>query len=178
MMNNPSAPSGKSMKYARREYERRFLLAEPPPGPAVRTVAINDRYLSGTTLRLRRMDDPDEPAPVFKLTQKIAAPDGGPGLITTMYLTEPEFELLATLEGPAISKVRLSIPPLGVDVFGAQLQGLTLAEAEFETEVAYEAFVPLPFVVAEVTDDLRFTGGRLAMTSAADLRGVLHSYGL
>ena len=76
-MNNPSAPAGKSTKYARHEYERRFLLAERPPDPAVRTVAIHDRYLTGTTLRLRRMDDHAEKAPVFKLTQKIPAADGG-----------------------------------------------------------------------------------------------------
>ena len=122
------------------------------------------------------MTRPD--ATVFKLTQKIAAPEGGPGLITTMYLTESEFDLLAGLDGRVISKVRHSIPPLGVDVFADELAGLTLAEAEFETEEECQSFVPPAFVIAEVTHDVRFTGGRLAVTDAADLRAALRSFGL
>jgi hypothetical protein len=41
-------------KYARVERERRFLLAGPPPAPAVTTSRrITDRYLPGMRLRVR-----------------------------------------------------------------------------------------------------------------------------
>jgi hypothetical protein len=44
-------------KYARVERERRFLLAGPPPAPAVTASRrITDRYLPGTRLRLRRVE--------------------------------------------------------------------------------------------------------------------------
>jgi hypothetical protein len=64
----------------------------------------------------------------YKLTQKIPALDGWPGLISTTYLNEEEFALLSTLPGSAQRKTRYSIPPFGVDVFDPPLVGLILAE--------------------------------------------------
>ena len=61
-------------KYARVERERRFLLARPPPAPAViASRRITDRYLPGTRLRLRRVDHLDGGTCEFKLTQKVPA---------------------------------------------------------------------------------------------------------
>lgn len=179
-MDHPSAPAGKATKYARREHERRFLLADLPPGEPVRTVVIHDRYLTGTRLRLRRMGQvaPPGQAVVYKLTQKVPAPDGGPGLLTNTYLSEPEFNVFAALPGAVLVKTRHSFPPLGVDVFGGELDGLLLAEAEFETEEECEAFIPPDFVVAEVTHDVRFTGGALVTTDAAGIRAALRAFGL
>ena len=57
-MENPSAPQGKSLKYARLERERRFLLARPPETGAMAAVEIVDHYLAGTRLRLRAVLDP------------------------------------------------------------------------------------------------------------------------
>src|SRR5262245_26286823 len=99
-LENPSAPPGKSGKYARPELERRFLLAEMLPGKIERTAEITDRYLNGTRLRLRRMTvrTAKHDARVFyKLTQKVPLPQGGPGLITTVYLSEDEHERLAAV---------------------------------------------------------------------------------
>lgn len=70
-MDNPSAPRGKSERYARRELERRFLLAAPPEGPVERTTYTFDRYLEGTRLRLRKKTD--ETGTHCKLTQKVPA---------------------------------------------------------------------------------------------------------
>jgi hypothetical protein len=44
---NESAPAGKELKYARRERERRFLLAGQPDGPVVGAVHIADRFSRG-----------------------------------------------------------------------------------------------------------------------------------
>jgi len=173
---NPSAPIGKSMKYARRELERRFLLTEVPPTPGViRTAVITDRYIAGTRFRLRRSIErsAESTATVYKLTQKIPADDGGPGLITTMYLSEAEFDAFSKLPGDVLTKTRLSIPPFGIDVFDPPLDGLILAEAEFETEEEMLAFGAPRFAVADVTADPRFTGGRLVRCTREELRAAL-----
>ena len=80
-------------KYARIEWERRFLLDRFARDAAVTRVRyIKDRYIEGTTLRLRQQSDNDGPT-VFKLTQKLRDNGDGArqGLITSMDLTNVEF---------------------------------------------------------------------------------------
>ncbi|SHN19473.1 CYTH domain-containing protein [Actinacidiphila paucisporea] len=167
-------------KYARVERERRFLLAEAPaPSAATVTRMITDRYLVGTRLRLRRAERSDGGCEL-KLTQKVpvALPGAVQGLITNTYLSSAEYDLLASLPAAVLSKARFSLPPFGVDVFEGPLKGLVLAEAEFTTDGEAQSFVPPPECVAEVTDDARFTGGRLVETSRPDLLQWLAEYGL
>jgi CYTH domain-containing protein len=180
---HPDAPAGKATKYARPELERRFLLARLPDAEPVRRVRILDRYISGTRLRLRRMtalDSAGQPTATveFKLGQKIPKPDGTPGLITNLYLSAAEYEALEIAPAAVLEKVRLSLPPLGVDLFEGALAGLILAEAEFDRETEARAFEPPVPVVAEVTADIRFTGGLLVTTTAEALRALLAEFGL
>ncbi|MET7519406.1 hypothetical protein ABZS88_39500 [Streptomyces sp. NPDC005480] len=167
-------------KYARVERERRFLLAEPPATSAVTvTRVINDRYVTGTRLRLRRADFSDGRCEL-KLTQKVPIPQPGAiqGLITNTYLSPTEYDVIASLPAAPLSKTRFSVPPLGVDVFEGHLQGLVLAEAEFTTDEEAQSFVPPAECVAEVTDDTRFTGGHLVQASRPELLRWLAEYGL
>ncbi len=167
-------------KYALVERERRFLLAGPPlPSTVTVTRLITDRYVVGTRLRLRRADFSDGRCEI-KLTQKIPAPRPGAiqGLITNTYLSSAEYDVLSSLPALSLSKARHSVPPLGVDVFEGDLQGLVLAEAEFGTDEEARSFTPPAGCVAEVTDDRRFTGGRLVRASRRDLLGWLAEYGL
>jgi len=179
---HPDAPPGKAEKYARRERERRFLLAVMPAETPAGRVLIEDRYLVGTRLRLRRMTEfgpADQPGRLtHKLTQKVPAPDGTPGLITTLYLSAPEYEALAAVPGHALRKVRTSIPPFGVDEFRGPLTGLILAEAEFETDDDRAAFRPPIETVAEVTADERFTGGRLVRVEGNEIGALLAEFGI
>lgn len=159
-------------KYARVERERRFLLASfPSDVTIVRTRRIVDRYLDGTRLRLREMRD-DDGEPVYKLTQKIKSP--GPharqGFITTMHLDAAEFRMLCELPGATLRKTRYSVPPFGIDVFMDALEGLVLAEAEFETALDAASLELPPYFVREVSEDERFTGGYLVRRSLDDLR--------
>ena len=167
-------------KYARVERERRFLLAGLPAGeqPA-QARKIVDHYLAGTTLRLRWVRGPG--GDHYKLTQKIPAPQPGPvqGLITNIYLSDAEYnQLVAALPGQRLAKTRYSIPPLGIDVFDPPLHGLVTAEAEFSTDTEMLAFQPPGYAHAEITDDPRFTGGRLAVTHREDLISWLVQYGI
>ena len=177
---NPDAPAQKSAKYALREYERRFLLHEIPGGSFERSLRITDNYISGTRLRVRRVVENRDgvSTPTYKLTQKVAAPDGGPGLTTNFYLNEAEYNLLAALPCHRLSKVRYGLPPFVVDVFEAPLDGLVTAEAEFADEKSLQAFEPPSFVVAEVTTDVRFTGGRLAVMTREELLQLLADFAL
>jgi hypothetical protein len=153
-----------------------------PPAPSTVTVTrlIRDRYLEGTRLRLRRTDYPGLGSREFKLTQKVPAdrPGAVQGLITNTCLSRAEYDLLASLPAAALSKTRSSVPPLGVDVFEGRLEGLVLAEAEFDDDAGALAFVPPAECLAEVTDDVRFTGGRLVRASRRELSEWLTEYGL
>jgi CYTH domain-containing protein len=167
-------------KYARVERERRFLLAGlPKDQPATAIRKITDRYLIGTALRLRHMADQRD-GHHYKFTQKLPTDRPGPvqGLITNIYLSKAEYDLLAQLPGKVLIKTRYSVPPLGIDVFAPPLHGLVLAEAEFDTDKAMLAFQPPSYVSAEVTDDARFTGGRLVNTTREQLTSWLADYGI
>jgi CYTH domain-containing protein len=167
-------------RYARTEIERRFLLAGvPDPAEVVKVVDMDDRYLDETRLRLRRQVQREGPA-VFKLTQKVPHPGrhGQQGAITTIYLSEAEHAALATLPGALLHKSRLSIAPYGVDVFGAPLEGLVLAEAEFGSLTDAEAFQPAAFCHAEVSHDHRFTGGALVRATPEQVCSWAAEYGV
>lgn len=169
------------MKYSHIEKERRYLLRNSSLHiTPVRTLAIHDQYLPGSTIRLRRTEEVGKPA-VYKLGQKIRVSENSPSKIahTSIYITEEEFELFASLSTKKIEKTRLLFPlgqsTLAVDVFiGAHL-GLVLAEVD--TGVSVSVPEPLPIeVVREVTEDERFTGGVLASTSVEELRLLLEEY--
>ena len=166
--------------YARVERERRFLLERFPKNANVVGIRrLFDRYIDGTTLRLRKQSQDGGPT-VFKLTQKIQARAGGAqrGFITSMYLTEGEFSLLAQLPAKTLSKTRYSVPPFGIDVFEGALEGLLLAEAEFDSASDAQA-LPVPsFALREVSSDERFTGGELVRVSRQELLAWLLEFGI
>ncbi len=164
-------------KYARIERERRFLLDRFPSALVVRRRHIQDRYIDGTRLRLREQTDDRGPA-VYKLTQKIPARGSGAqqGLITTIYVTEAEFRLLAQLPAKTLTKVRYSVPPFGIDVFEGGLKGLQMAEAEFTSADEADALAVPAFIHCEVTDDERFTGGQLVCATWPEVRKWLSEY--
>ena len=100
------------------------------------------------------------------------------GFITSMDLTEDEFQVLAQLPAKKLAKTRFSVPPFGIDVFDGLLQGLILAEAEFDSAATAEA-LPFPtFGAGEVSTDNRFTGGHLVRASREDIRTWLLDYGV
>jgi CYTH domain-containing protein len=166
-------------KYARIERERRFLVRVPPAASMVVAARrITDRYITGTRLRLRRQQRIDTGEYEYKLTQKIPADPPGPtqGLITNTYLTRAEYDVLAGLPAEVLSKTRLSVPPMGIDIFDGALMGLIMAEAEFGSAAAAEAFSPPPYCSGEVTHDRRFTGGALVRAGRDQLVRWMSEY--
>jgi CYTH domain-containing protein len=173
--------AGRTSKYAQIERERRFLLPTvPAASEIVATRRIVDRYVTGTRLRLRHSQRLDTQESQYKFTQKIPVepPELAQGWITTTYLTRAEYDLLAVLPAVTLTKTRLSVPPLGVDVFDGVLDGLILAEVEFDSDQDCHAFIAPDCCIGEVTADNRFTGGRLAQTSRPDLLTWLSDYNI
>ena len=167
-------------KYDRVERERRFILNQFPTGAkTARIRCITDRYIDQTRLRLRHQIENHGPA-TFKFTQKI--PSSGKaaqqGFLTTIYLNEEEYRTLIELPAKELKKTRYSIPPFGIDVFEGSLTGLVLAEAEFESAEQADALILPPFIVHEVSEDVRFTGGRLVNASRHEVQDWLWEYGV
>ena len=120
-----------------KEVERKFVLAEPPPGVTDHPAkAIAQGYLAidpaGAEVRVRRKDDET------LMTVKI-----GTGLVRG----EEEFEidpdrferLWAMTEGRQVSKTRYFVPLEGgltaeIDLYDGALEGLVTAEIEFPDE--------------------------------------------
>ena len=141
------------------------------PAEAKAPRAIVDRYLVGTRLRLRRMQAEGGP-PIFKFGQKVRPREDDPSVVmlTNIYLSATEYEVLAALPADVVEKTRwvvsLGDGVLAVDEFGGRHAGLVLAEASFDDESAMRAFVPPTWFGTEVTADDRYSGGSLARIGA------------
>jgi CYTH domain-containing protein len=161
-------------KYTKVERERRFLVdADALPRLGDSFARCEDLYLSGTRIRLRRMTEQPEGRVLYKLTQKLQAPDPRLRHLTTLYLSEVEYRVLDGLPGGRLRKRRHRAPSGGldwsVDLFEGALTGLVLAEREFDSEAELHA-APVPtFAALEVTDDAAFTGGALAQAEPDDV---------
>jgi CYTH domain-containing protein len=162
--------------YARLERERRFLVpraAMLPAGEGQRQ--IEDRYLDGTTLRLRRVRVGDES--VFKLTQKVRCEEGDPSevALTNIYLEAAEHERLARLPHALLVKtrrvVRTGAQDWVVDELRGRHRGLRLAEVEVADLT--EELDRAPWLGPEVTHDGRFSGGALARATDEEIADLV-----
>ncbi len=153
------------LKYAWIERERRWLCAAAPTHRVVRSDAIVDLYVTGTRLRLREATPLAGGPPMRRLGRK-ADVDASTRLLTSIYLSSEEFALLSSLPGRILRKTRHHIGlvagvEMSVDVFEGDLAGLILAEAEFDDAASLAAYPAPDFALREVTDDPRYSGGRL-----------------
>jgi CYTH domain-containing protein len=165
-------------KYARVERERRYLLADLPEGltRADPHLQITDNYITGTRLRLRKVRDPRTNKWVVKFTQKFAPnpEDLSRTIITNTYLNALEAETLSVFNSNEIRKNRYRFEfegrEFGVDMFLGALFGLVLAEVSFETDEELDSFEKPPFAIADVTNDVIFSGGILCELTFAEVR--------
>ena len=95
-------------KYAQEERERKFLLANNPIKDSfTKKRIIEDKYLHDSRLRLRKTISKD--GVVYKLTKKILLEEAsGPSInhwISTIYLSETEYQLFLPLAGNSLKKL-------------------------------------------------------------------------
>jgi CYTH domain-containing protein len=149
-------------RYSIDEIERRWLVDRDVLGPLHESVfvEITDRYLEGTRLRLRRMDDGKGGA-IFKLCRKYGKTSPLSEPMTNLYLTEAEYLLLSALDGREVRKRRYAMHGGSLDVYAGD-PAVVIFECEFATEAAAIAFVPPDFVGEELTGDGSRDGAAIA----------------
>ena len=170
-----------SHKYAQIERERRWLLAAPPDTlqNSHDYQRIEDRYITGTPLRLRHMTDATGQVTARKLTQKYQAADqtAYATTITNFYLDEASYVLLETLPAQILVKKQYTLVDgrfqFSIDQFSGPLNGLVLAEIE-QPDMDSLMQIPQPaFALREVTENPRFTGGALVQLTAEQCQQLL-----
>ena len=145
------------------EIERKFLVVRRPPLEQAEGEGIEQGYLAadphGGEVRVRRVGD------AAVLTAK-----RGEGLArdeAEIELAPEEFEALWPLtEGRRLRKSRHRIGhgghTLEVDVYEGELEGLVVAEVEFDSEGSAREFEGPDWLGDEVTDDDRYSNRALA----------------
>ena len=147
------------------EIEKKFLVTELPQNlESYPHSEITQGYIritgDGTEERVRR-----------KGARFLHTIKSGKGLIrkeSEKEISEKEFsELWPMTEGMRIIKTRYDIEYVGVlielDIFSGNLDGLIVAEVEFESEEESEKFVPPKWFGSEITDDERYKNKNLAI---------------
>lgn len=164
-----AATEAANPKYAAIERERRWLIDPDrrPPLDRLRQVLIEDRYLTGTRCRLRRVTDVATGETTAKLTRKYDAPDPLARPIVTAYLDDAEYALFATLPALTLTKRRYAVVHDGVtwsiDRYEGPLAGLETAEIEWPDDAGLRALVPPDWFGRDVSTDPRYQGASLAL---------------
>jgi adenylate cyclase len=151
------------------EIERKFLVAEPPADlERWPSTAIEQGYLAITDdrpeVRIRRRDGE------AWLTVKSGA--GRVRVEEEIVIDAERFERLWPLtEGLRIEKRRYEIDAgdglvIELDVYAGALDGLVVAEVEFDSEDAADAFAAPGWLGDDVTEDVRYKNQRLARDGA------------
>lgn len=124
---------------------------------------IEDRYVPGTALRLRRVTAPDGSV-VHKLGKKYPGAGLSSRPMTNIYLDAAEYAALAALPAALLFKRRHDVGGgFAIDVFEGALAGLMLAEISTDDDAELAAIVVPSWCSVEVTEDLAYAGGTLAI---------------
>ncbi|MEM9720878.1 MAG: hypothetical protein AAGA10_16565 [Bacteroidota bacterium] len=170
----PEIDHSKQWKYAQIEVERRFLLDVPPNYlDQLPFKHITDLYIHATRLRLRKVVQKTQTQ--YKLTKKLLLEPENMGRqwISTLYLSEQEYLLFATLPGFELKKKRYRYESandvqIGIDEIQIHQAHLWIAEIEFSD--GQKTLDKLPFTWSrEITQEPSFSGFELAKQYAERL---------
>jgi adenylate cyclase len=150
------------------EVERKFLVPDPPDLEGAEADEIEQGYLATGAdgeVRLRRKGD------ARLLTAKLGA--GLSRQEEEVEIDRDSFDRLWQLtEGRRLHKRRHVLPDgnrrVEVDVYEGDLDGLVVAEIEFDSEEEARAFEPLDWLGEEVTGDERYLNETLATRGPPD----------
>jgi CYTH domain-containing protein len=151
----------KRPKYSIPEIERRWTVDDDalPDLGSLPKAEISDKYLTGTRLRLRSIQNED--GAQYKIGKKYGDIRRFSESITNIYLSPVEYEILNRSEGIEVSKTRYKIEGGSLDVFtdGSRPMIFSVEFAGEDEAISYE---PPHFVVDEVTNDQGYSGVALA----------------
>jgi CYTH domain-containing protein len=156
-------------KYAHWVAERRFLVdaASLPAVDLGNARRIEDLYVDGGRLRLRRITELATGEQTFKLAKKYAPDNPLIGPMTNLYLDADEYEVMNVLPGRRLSKRRHKVGGFCIDVFEGPLEGLVTAECEATNRMAAMRFAVPEWCLREVTTEPEYTGWQLAQRQSA-----------
>jgi len=159
----------KKWKYAKGELERRFLIKNRPDFlDALPYKQITDKYLKNANLRLRKVTN--GAFTQYKLTKKLPTLSDGLSIqwVSTIYLSQGEYEIFLKLPGKIIEKRRYYYQPevgeiIGIDEIqlGKDQRTIWIAEVEFNERQEPTYSLPLAYD-REVTNDKDYIGSVLA----------------
>ena len=138
-------------KYSALEIERRWLVDLTAAGDltSMPSRTIEDLYIEGSRLRLRKVTQPDG-ACIFKFGKKYGKSSTLSEPVANLYLTAAEYEQLSRLPGAAMSKRRYSLAGGALDIYERPRAGLAVFEIEFGDEEAARRYEPPHFVTREI----------------------------
>ncbi len=157
------------------EVERRFLVDRLPDDlESYPSDRLSQGYLAvdpaGAQVRLRRRG--------YHTLLTIKSGRGLARAEEEFVIDGPRFERLwPATEGRRVEKTRYKLPldgglTLELDVFSGALEGLVMAEVEFDSVEAALAFTPPDWLRPEVTEDRRYENARLALYGRPDRETV------
>ncbi|MCZ4313515.1 hypothetical protein O4H66_08860 [Comamonadaceae bacterium G21597-S1] len=149
--------------YTKPEFERRWLVPAEASfeGVAKRKREIEDRYIHGTRLRLRKVTESGQTT-IYKLGKKYQPEALGIHHVVSAYLDEAEYQVLLALPARVSKKQRFTVYGGALDVYEQPNPGLRIFEVEFATADAARNYAPPKGIGQEVTNTLAFTGYALA----------------
>lgn len=156
------------LKYRKYEFERIFLMKRNCllDLDSIDTKEIRDKYIKGTSLRLREVKTNTKTT--YKLTQKHKLNPQKIGVLktNTIYLSKSEFDIMNVLMGFIILKKRYIVLNdqirFGIDMIKLNNSYLYIAEVEFDSEMEMNSFsMPLEYIT-EITGKLEYSGYELA----------------
>jgi len=166
----PDQRPQKEPKYSLPEIERRWLVRDDVAAELLAAHVdtapdvIEDRYVTGTRLRLRRVRHADG-GETLKLCLKYGRASALREPITNLYLTAHEYAVLAVIDGASVRKRRFRVAGGSLDVFDEPAGTPTYFEREFATVEAAMAYEPPAFAAEEVTGEPEHTGANIARRS-------------
>ena len=125
---------------------------------------IEDRYLQGTALRLRKVVEPSGAA-TYKLGKKYGKLTRLSEPVVSIYLGEDEHNVLARLPGTVASKARYALLGGSLDVYRSPRAGFAVFEVELTTEDEANAYAPPGFTREEITGKESYSGFALAASA-------------
>ncbi len=149
--------------YTKPEYERRWLVPAETAieGQAEREREIEDRYIQGTRLRLRKVTESGQET-IYKLGKKYEPETLGNHHVVSTYLSEAEYKVFASLPARIARKQRFTVSGGALDVYEQPNPGLRIFEVEFSSAEEAENYAPPHGFGQEVTNAFAYTGHSLA----------------
>ncbi len=164
------------------ELERTFLVKKLPEDLKEKSniAEIIDIYIPKSIehpiLRIRKRGN------VFEITKKapLVGNDSSEQSEQTIPLTEEEFKSLSEINGKRFRKIRhyynFENRVAEIDVYKDGLEGLVVADFEFESSIEKNNFQMPDFCLADVTQEKSIAGGILAGKEYSDIKPFLDKY--